>query len=162
MATTIMSMDTRSSDLEDQISGANLQTEGHMGVQSQHQKDPEEMGTLGSSPSHLPFWSPARRLPPNYPNTRYCLGVHVTLTEETGVVPSLSHAWAGPLVEDMTCYASTGLTKAVVTGPDRAVLFMGDILWERASVQTSPGMSHSCLQRQACGWVNQSILLQTP
>ena len=36
-----------------------------------------------------------------------------------------------PLVEDMLCYARTGLAKAVVTGPGRAVLFMGDILWER-------------------------------
>ena len=85
-----MSMATRSSNLEDQTSGANLQTEGHMGVQSQCQKSPEEMGALGSSPSHLQSWSPARRPPPSHPNTRYCLGIHVTLTEETGVVPPLS------------------------------------------------------------------------
>ena len=30
-----------------------------------------------------------------------------------------------PLVEDMLCDARTGLTKAVVTGPGRAVLFYG-------------------------------------
>ena len=42
MATIIMSMATRSSNLEDQRSGANLQTEGHIGVESQCQKDPEE------------------------------------------------------------------------------------------------------------------------
>ena len=50
MATTTMSMAARSNDLEDQMSGAILQTEGHMGVESQCQKGPEEMGTLGSSP----------------------------------------------------------------------------------------------------------------
>ena len=35
MATTIMSMAARSSNLEDQMSGANLQTEGHVGMLSQ-------------------------------------------------------------------------------------------------------------------------------
>ena len=124
-ATTIVSMATRSSDLEDQMSGANLQTEGHVDMPSQSQKGPEETGVLGSSPSHLPSWSPARRPLPSHPNTRYCLGIHVTLTEETGVVPPPSHTWTAPLVEDMLCYARTGLTKAVVMGPGRAVLFYG-------------------------------------
>ena len=83
------------------------------------------MGEMGSSPSPLSSWSPARGLPPNHPNTRYCLGIHVTLTEETGAVPPPSHNWTAPLVEDMLCYARTGLTKAVVTGQGRAVLFYG-------------------------------------
>ena len=52
-------------------------------------------------------------------------GIHVTLTEETGAVPPLSHTWTPPLVEDLLCYARTGLTEAVVTGPGRAVLFCG-------------------------------------
>ena len=82
-----MSMATRSSNLEDQMSGVNLQTEGHLGMECQHQKGPGEMGALGSSPSCSPSWSPARGPLPNFPNTRYCLGIHVTLTEETDVVP---------------------------------------------------------------------------
>ena len=49
----------------------------------------------------------------------------MTLTEETGAVPPPSHAWTVPLVEDMLHYARTGLTKAVVMGPGRAVLFYG-------------------------------------
>ena len=132
MATTIMSMAARSSDLEDQTSGANLQMEGHEDIPSQSQKDPKEMGTSGSSPSHLPSWSLARRLLPSHPNTRYCLGIHVTLTEETGAVPPLPHAWTAPLVEDMLHCARTGLTKAMVIGPGRVILFMGDSHWERA------------------------------
>ena len=56
----------------------------------------------------------------------------MTLIEETGAVPSLSHTWTVPLVEVMLCYAGTGLTEAMVMGPSRAVLYMGDILWERA------------------------------
>ena len=49
----------------------------------------------------------------------------MTLTEETGAVPPPSHTWTVPLVKDMLHYARTGLTKAVVMGPCRAVLFYG-------------------------------------
>ena len=49
----------------------------------------------------------------------------MTLTEETGAVPPLSHAWTVPLEEDMLCYARTGLTEAMVMGPGRAVLSYG-------------------------------------
>ena len=135
MATTIVSMAARFSDSEDWTSGANLQMEGHTDVLSQSWKGPEEIWVLGSSPSHSPPWSLVRRLLPSCPNTRYCLGIHVPLTEETGAVPPLSHAWTVPFMEKMLCYARTGFTKAVVMGPGRAVLFMGDDLWERAWVQ---------------------------
>ena len=110
-------MAARSSNLQDWTSGANLQMEGHMDMPFQSQKDPKEMGVLGSSPSHMPSWSPARRLLPSHPNTRYCLGIHVTLTQETGAVPPPPHTWTLPLVEDMLCYARTGLTEAMVMGP---------------------------------------------
>ena len=49
----------------------------------------------------------------------------MTLTEELGAIPQPSHSWTAPLVEDMLHEARTGLTKAVVTGPGRAVLFYG-------------------------------------
>ena len=127
-----MSMATKSSNLEDWTSEANLQTEGHVGMPSQSQKDPEEMATLGSSPSHLPSWSPARRPPPSHLNTRHCLGIHMILNEKTGAVPPPPHSWTEPLLEDMLCYAGTGLTKAISMGPGRAILFMGDGHWERA------------------------------
>ena len=64
MATIIMSMAARSSDLEDRRSGANLQTEGHMGVESQCQKDPEETGEMGSSPSTCHLGSQAEGFHP--------------------------------------------------------------------------------------------------
>ena len=41
------------------------------------------------------------------------------------LLPPTSHSWMAPLVEDMLCDARTGLTKAVLTGPGRAVLFYG-------------------------------------
>ena len=49
----------------------------------------------------------------------------MTLTEELGAVPPPSHSWMAPLVEDMLHDIRTSLTKAVVTGPGRAVLFYG-------------------------------------
>ena len=49
----------------------------------------------------------------------------MTLMEELGAIPPLSHFWTTPLVEDMLQDARTGLTEAVVTGPGRAVLFYG-------------------------------------
>ena len=55
-------MTAKSSDLEDIMSGANLQTEGHGDMPSQSVKDLRELGALGSSPSHLPSWSPVQSI----------------------------------------------------------------------------------------------------
>ena len=131
-ATTFASMATKSSDSEDQTLGTNLPSEGHIPKPSRGWKDPEEMGALGSDPSPLPSWSPTRKLLPSFPNTRHCLGIHVTLTEETGAAPPPPQAWMAPLVEDMLCYGRRGLTEAIVTGPSRLSSFMGGGQWERA------------------------------
>ena len=116
-------MAAKSSNLVDEMSGANLQVEGHTDLPSQSAKDPWEPEALDSSPSHSPSWSPAWRPLSSCPNTKYCLEIQVTLREELGAVPPPSHSWMAPLVEDMLCDARTGLTKAVVTGPGKAVLF---------------------------------------
>ena len=118
-----MSMAEKSSHLMDEMSGIILQIEGHADVPSQSAKDLWEPEVLDSSPSHLPSWSPAWRLPSSHPNMKYCLEICVTLTEELGAVPPPSHSWMAPLMEDMLHGARTGLTEAVVTGPGRAVLF---------------------------------------
>ena len=92
----------------------------------QSAKDLWEPEALDSSPSPSPSWSPARRLPlSSCPNTRHCLEIHVTLTEELGAVSPPSHSWMAPLMEDMLHDARTRLTEAVVIGPGRAVLFYG-------------------------------------
>ena len=98
--------------------------EGHEDMPSKNTKGPEEMGVMGSSPSQSPSWSLARGPFPSHPNTRHCLGIHVTLTEELGAVPPLPHAWTAPLVEDMLHYGRTSLTEVVVTGSGRAILFL--------------------------------------
>ena len=55
-----MSMATTLSDLVDETSGANLQTEGHMDVPPQSAKDLWEPEASDSSPSHLSSWSLAQ------------------------------------------------------------------------------------------------------
>ena len=52
MATASMSMAARSSDLDDQKSGVNVQTEGHTLTPPSSQHGPEETEVFGSTPSH--------------------------------------------------------------------------------------------------------------
>ena len=118
-------MAAKSSDLVNGTSGADLQMVGHMDVPSQSAKDLQESEASGSSPSHLPSWSQARRSLSSHPNMKHCLEIHVTLTEKLGAMPPTSHSWTAPLVEDMLHDVRTSLTEAVVTGKGRAVLFYG-------------------------------------
>ena len=118
-------MATRSSDLAEEMSVASLQADGQVEEPTQGVKDLQVLEEDDSSPSHSPLWSPARRLPSGCPNMKYCLEIQVTLTEELGSIPPPSHSWMAPLVEDMLQEAGAGLTKAVVIGPGRAILFYG-------------------------------------
>ena len=102
-----MSMAAKLSNLVDETSGANFQTEGHVDMSLQSAKDLWESEALGSSPSPLPSWSPARRPPSSNPNMKHCLEICVTLTEELGAVPPPSHSLMAPLVEDMLHDART-------------------------------------------------------
>ena len=122
-ATNFTSMAAKLSDLVDETFGANLQMEGHVDVPTQSAKDLQEPEALDSPSSCSPFWSPAWRPLSSHPNMKYCLEICVTLMEELGTIPPPSHSWMAPLVEDMLHDARTGLTKAVVTGTGRAVLF---------------------------------------
>ena len=117
-----LSMAAKSNGLIDKMFGANLQMDGHADVPTQSAKDLQEPEEEDSSPSCSPSWSPAWRLPSSHSNTKYCLEILVTLMEELGALPPPSHSWTAPLLEDMLHNARTGLTKAVVTGPCRAVL----------------------------------------
>ena len=118
-------MAAKLSDLADEMSGVNLQMEGHVDVPPQSAKDLWEPEASDSSPSCSPSWSPAQRPLSSCPNMKHCLEICVALTEELGEVPPPSQSWMACLVEYMLCYARTGLTKAVVTGPGREVLFYG-------------------------------------
>ena len=77
-----MSMAAKLSDLVDETSGANLQMKGHEDVPAQSAKDLWEPEASDSPPSCSPSWYPAQRLSSGHPNMKYCLDIHVTLTEE--------------------------------------------------------------------------------
>ena len=122
-----MSMAAKSSNLVHKMPGSNLQVDGQVEVPTQGAKDLQGSEEADSPPSHLLSWSPAQRPLSGQPNARYCLEIQVTLTEELGAIPPSSHSRTAPLVEDMLQEARTGLTEAVVIGPGRVVLFMGDV-----------------------------------
>ena len=147
-----MSMAAKLSDLVDEMFGTNLQMEGHADMPSQTVKDLWEPEASDSSPSHSPSWSPAWRPPSSHPNMKYCLEICVTLAEELGAVPLPSHSWMAPLVEDMLHNARTGLTKAVVTGPGRAVLFYGRHSMGEGLTADELEMPHSFSQELVFGW----------
>ena len=48
-----------------------------------------------------PHLEAAIRLPLGCLNTKHCLEIQVTLTEELGDMPPPFHSWMAPLVEDM-------------------------------------------------------------
>ena len=88
-------MAAKSSDLVDEMSGANLQMEGHVDMPPQSAKDLWELEASDSSPSHLPSLSQAQRPLSSCPNMKHYLEIHVTLTEELGAVPPC-HSWMTP------------------------------------------------------------------
>ena len=102
-----VSMAAKSNDLVDEMSGANLQMGGHEDVPAQSAKDLHEPEALDSPPSCSPSWSLAQRPLSSCPNMKYCLDIHVTLTEELGAIPLPSHSWIAPLMKDMLHDART-------------------------------------------------------
>ena len=114
-----MSIAAKMSDLVDETSGANLQMEGHADMPPQSAKDLQELEASGSSPSHLTSWSPARRPPSSHPRDM------CDIDRRTRGSASTFSFLDSTLVEDMLCDARTRLTKAVVIGPGKVVLFYG-------------------------------------
>ena len=96
-----MSMVTRSSDLDDQKYGVNIQTEGHTLILPSGQNGPEDQEAFGSAPSCSPSQSLARKPTPDWPETQYYLEIQVTLTKDRGVTPPPPHTRQAQVVEDM-------------------------------------------------------------
>ena len=153
-----MSMAAKSSDLADETYGPNIQADGHSEVPNQSAKDLWEPEKEGISPSHSLSWSPAQRPPSSCLNMKYCLEIRVTLTEELGAIPPHSHSWTALLVEDMLHNARTGLTKAVVTGPGRVVLFYGRHLMGQG-LMADEARDATFLLTGAGTWVGKSAYL---
>ena len=96
-----MSMAAKSSNLGDKTSEANLQADGQVEKPAQGAVDWWEMEEEDSSPHNSLMWSPVQRPPSGHLNTKHCLEIWVTLTDELGDVPPPPHAWMAPVVEDM-------------------------------------------------------------
>ena len=156
----LTSMAAKSSDLVDEMSGANLQADGHAEVPTLGAKDSWEPEEEDSSPTHLPSSSPAQRPLSGCPNTKYCLEIRVMLTEKLGAIPLPSHSWTAPLVEDMLHKARTGLTEAVVIGPGRPVLFYGRHSMGEG-LRTEEARDTAFLLTGAGTWVGKSAYLTT-
>ena len=88
-----MSMAAKWSDLRDKTSEANLQADGQAEKPAQGAADWREMEEEDSSPPNSPTWSPVQRLLLGHLNTKHCLEIRVTLTDELGDVPPPPHAW---------------------------------------------------------------------
>ena len=153
-------MATKLSNLAEEMSGASLQADGQVEEPTQGVKDLWESEEEDSSPSHLPLWSPARRLPSSCPNMKYCLEIQVTLTEELGSMPPPSHSWMAPLVEDMLREARGRLTKAVLIGPGRAILFYGRCSLVEG-LKADKVRDATFLLTRAGTWVGKSAYLTT-
>ena len=124
-ATVSMSMAITSSNLDDQRSGVNMQTEGHTLTPSSIWNGPEETEAFGNAPSHSPSKSLVRKPTSDCPETQYCLEIQVISTEDGEMTPPPPHAWQVLVVEDMIPDGKSGLIEAVVTGPGQAILFYG-------------------------------------
>ena len=118
------------------------------------------MEASDSSPSHFPSWSLARRPLSSCPNMKHCLEICVTLTEELGEVPPPSHSQMAPLMEDMLHDARTRLTKAVVIGPGRAVVFYGRCSMGEG-LTADKARDATFLLTRAGTWVGKSAYLTT-
>ena len=101
MATVFVSMVAKLSNIDDQKSGVNLQTEDQTITPPSGQIGPEDPEVFGRTPSHSPFQSPARKPTPDWPEPEYCLEIQITSTEDERATPPPPHAWQVPIVEDM-------------------------------------------------------------
>ena len=82
-------MAAKSSDLGDETSEGNLQADGQAEKPAQGAVDQWETEEEDSSPHNLLMWSPVQRLLLGCLNTKHCLEIQVTLTDELGNVPHL-------------------------------------------------------------------------
>ena len=69
MASVSMSVATRSSDLDDQKSGVNIQIEAHTLTPLHGWNGPEETEAFGSASSHSPSQSLVRKPTPDHPDS---------------------------------------------------------------------------------------------
>ena len=160
MTTVFVSMATRLSDLDDFELEIKIQTEGHTIMLTNGQHGQENPEVFGSTPSHSPSWSLARKPKPNWSETWYCLEIHVISKEDEKAVPPPPHVWQVLIVEDMVWESRTGLMEAVVTGPGWAILYYGwQSLGEGLSLDETRGATFTL--SGIIVWVGKQVQLNT-
>ena len=82
-----MSMAARSSDLDNQKSRFNIQTEGHTLTPPSGWNGPEETEVFGSIPSLSPSQFSGKETDTECPGTWYCLEIQVISTKDGGTTP---------------------------------------------------------------------------
>ena len=97
-----MSMAAKSSNLGDKMSEANLQADGQVEKPAQGAADWQEMEEEDVSPPNSLTWFPVQRLPLGHLNTKHCLEIQVTLTDELGDVPPPPHGRYGARSQSWT------------------------------------------------------------
>ena len=149
-----MSMAPKSSNLDDQKAGVNIQTKGHTLTPPSSLHGPEGTEAFGSTPSHSSSQFPVRKPTPDCPETWYCLQIQVISTEDRGTTPPPPCVWQVSVVEDMVWDGKSGLTEAVVSGPGQAVLFYG---WQSLVEGLSLGKAWDAtfMLSEAIGWVDK-------
>ena len=158
MATVFMSMAARSCDLDDQMPGVNIQTNGYTLTPPRGWNCPEGPKVFGSIPSHSPSKSPARNLTPDWPETWYCLEIQVTSAKDGRATPPPPHTWQAPVMEDMVQDGKSSLTEAVVTGPGWAILcYRWQLLGEGLSLGEAQDATFMLLG--AISWVGKQAQL---
>ena len=75
-------MATKSSDLDDQKTGVNIQTKGHTLTLPSSWNGPEDTEAFDSTPSHSPSLSLVRKPTPDCPKIQYCLEIQVISTRD--------------------------------------------------------------------------------
>ena len=87
MTTVFMSMATRLSDLDNLNPEVKIQTEGHTFTLTRGQYGLEDPDAFGSTPSHSPSQSLARKPTPDQTEIWYCLEIQVVYSEDDKVIP---------------------------------------------------------------------------
>ena len=99
--------------------------EGHTLTPPNGCNGPKQTEAFGSTSSHSPSQSPARKQMPDCPETQYCLEIQVILTKDGETPPPPLHTWQAPMVKDIFQDGKSGLTEVVLSGPGWAILFCG-------------------------------------
>ena len=93
------------------------------------------------------------------PETWCCLEIQVISTEDDKMILPPPHAWKVPILEDMVWEDRDGLTEAIVTGPEWAILFYG--WWSLEGLSLVEVRDITFTLSGVIAWVGKQVQLST-